>query len=148
MAAYYERVTVEGVDTDTVADMAGAVQASKDRLIINGYAGEYEAYSTAWSLGAGQMLITLPGMAAGIVSATGGSPLTGYTSHGLDQAIGREGKGVSPGAILDAVKNPLKVVPQEEGKMLYRGKDAVVILNQNGLVISTWARNHNGWRIK
>ncbi len=87
LAAYYERVTVEGVDTDTVADMAGAVLAAKDRLIINGYAGEYEAYSTAWSLGAGQMLITLPGMAAGVVSAMPGGGLIDGSRLSINDAL-------------------------------------------------------------
>lgn len=32
--------------------------------------------------------------------------ITGYTRHGLQQAIERDGHGVSPRAILDAVKNP------------------------------------------
>ena len=38
-----------------------------------------------------------------------GSKITGYTKHGLNQAISRQGVGVSPQAILDAVKNPVKV---------------------------------------
>jgi hypothetical protein len=34
-------------------------------------------------------------------------PINGYTRHGLNQAISRDGVGVSPSAILDAVKIPL-----------------------------------------
>ncbi len=79
MAAYYYRVAVEGVDSDTAADMAGALQAAKDRLIINGYAGDYQAYSTAWSLAGGEWLMGLPAMAAGVVSAmpSGGGLIDG-----------------------------------------------------------------------
>jgi hypothetical protein len=36
--------------------------------------------------------------------------LTGYTKHGLNQAISRDGVGVSPAAILDAFKNPTSIV--------------------------------------
>lgn len=35
--------------------------------------------------------------------------ITGYTKHGLNQAIGRNGVGVKPSAILDAVRNPVNI---------------------------------------
>jgi hypothetical protein len=46
------------------------------------------------------------------------------------------------------VKNPTDPVEaQPGGRYKYVGKDAVVILNQNGKVITTWATNSAGWRI-
>ena len=72
--------------------------------------------------------------------------ITGYTRHGLNQAISREGVGVAPKAILDAVRNPIRTVQQTGGRIKYIGKDAVVILNEKGRVITTWARNRLGFR--
>ena len=40
--------------------------------------------------------------------------ITGYTKHGLNQAIGRNGVGVKPSAILDAVRNPVNVVTKTD----------------------------------
>jgi RHS repeat-associated protein len=82
-----------------------------------------------------------------VVKAIGGK-ITGYTRHGLNQAISRDGVGVSPRAILDAVKNPLRSIPQSNGAMKYVGEKATVILNQAGKVISTWARSSAGTRIQ
>ena len=74
--------------------------------------------------------------------------ITGYRRHGLQQAISRDGVGVAPSAILDAVRNPTRVIQQAEGKLKYVGQNATVILNKAGEVVTTWARNHLGWRIK
>ena len=65
--------------------------------------------------------------------------ITGYTNHGLNQAIGRDGgKGVKPSAILDAVNNPKKVVPGSSvGSTIYKGKKATVVLNDDGKIITT-----------
>lgn len=75
-------------------------------------------------------------------------PIGGFTRHALNQAISRDCVGVADRAILDAVKNPTKIVEQAEGAMKYIGKDATVILNRAREVITTWARNSNGWRIR
>jgi hypothetical protein len=76
-----------------------------------------------------------------------GGQITGYTRHGINQVISRNGVGVSPRAILDAVKNPIKVVAQSGGRVKYIGKDATVILNRAGKVITAWARESAGRRI-
>ena len=69
------------------------------------------------------------------------SPIKGYTKHGLNQAIGRDGgKGVVPKAILDTVKNPSKTVKQSGGRIKYISKKAVVVLNKDGKVITTYAK--------
>jgi hypothetical protein len=79
-----------------------------------------------------------------------GGKITGYTKHGLNQAIGRDGGiGVATKAILDTVKNPLKIVEQEGkyGKTLkYVGKNAVVILNEVGEIVTTYAKGSAGLR--
>jgi hypothetical protein len=72
--------------------------------------------------------------------------IKGFTKHGINQAISRDGVGVSSKAILDAVKNPMKVVNQADGAVKYVGKNATVILNKAGEVITTWARNSAGRR--
>ncbi len=79
-----------------------------------------------------------------------GGKITGYTKHGLNQAIGRDGGiGVATKAMLDTVKNPLKIVEQEGkyGKTLkYVGKNAVVILNEVGEIVTTYAKGSAGLR--
>ncbi len=73
--------------------------------------------------------------------------ITGYTKHGIDSAISHDGVGVSPRAILDAVKNPIKVLEQGGGRLKMIGKDATVVLNSARKVVTTWARNAAGYRI-
>lgn len=63
--------------------------------------------------------------------------INGFTRHGLNQAINR---GVSPRAMLDAVKNPIKIVCRPNGTTQYRGADATVVLNPGGSVVSCWCQ--------
>jgi RHS repeat-associated protein len=72
--------------------------------------------------------------------------ITGYTPHGLNQVISRNGHGVSVQALFDAVRNPAQVVGQSGGRFKYIGRNATVILNSAGRVITAWARNSSGWR--
>ncbi len=72
---------------------------------------------------------------------------TSYTIHGLNQAISRGGSGVATHAILDAVRSPIRVVPQEGGALMYVGSKATVVLNQAGKVITTWATSGAGLRM-
>ena len=78
----------------------------------------------------------------------GKAVIKGFTRHGLNQAISREGRGVASEAILDAVRNPKKVIKGAENTIKYIGENATVILNEAGEVITTWARNSTGYRIK
>lgn len=80
-------------------------------------------------------------------TGTGVRGITGYTRHGLNSAISHDGVGVSPAAILDAVRNPIRIVPQAERKVRYVGEKAAVVLNDAGRVVTTWARSRTGWRI-
>jgi RHS repeat-associated protein len=72
--------------------------------------------------------------------------IAGYTKHGLNQAISREGKGVSAKAILDAVRNPTSLVEQSGNRLRMIGSDAAVLLNAAGKIITTWATNGEGLR--
>ncbi|HXO28963.1 MAG TPA: RHS repeat-associated core domain-containing protein, partial [Thermoanaerobaculia bacterium] len=73
--------------------------------------------------------------------------IAGYTKHGINSAINHDGLGVTPKAILDTLKNPLKVVKRPAGDTKVIGKNAIVILNEAWKVVSTWARNSASWRI-
>ena len=64
--------------------------------------------------------------------------ITGYTKHGLAQAIGRDGgKGVNPQAILDAVKNPQQIIHQAGETIKYIGENATLVLNKFGEIVTT-----------
>ncbi len=74
------------------------------------------------------------------VEAAAPSEMTGFTQHGLEQAMTHDGGlGVSDSAMEDAVQNPTKVVPQANGTCQFVGKDATVVLNKDGQVVTTWA---------
>lgn len=61
--------------------------------------------------------------------------ITGFTKHGINRAISR---GISPASLHDAVVNPLQILPQANGTTQYVGRDAVVVLNPLGRVVTTW----------
>jgi hypothetical protein len=85
-----------------------------------------------------------------IAGASMPSEIAGYTRHGLNQAISRDGVGVSVGAIQDAVSNPIQILGQRGpmgGAFEFWGANARVILNESGEVITPWARNSGGWRM-
>jgi hypothetical protein len=80
------------------------------------------------------------------------SGISGYTIHGLDQAISRDPVGVSVRAIGDAVHNPLSIFGKPPGAFPggtfgFVGRDATVILNAEGQVVSTWATSSSGFRL-
>lgn len=73
--------------------------------------------------------------------------ITGYTKHGEEQALGRDGgKGVAENAINEAVSNPKEVVEQSGGTIKYVGEKATVVVNRAGQVVTTWANNAAGVR--
>jgi hypothetical protein len=84
------------------------------------------------------------GEAEGIV-AQNGTWVNGFTSHGIDRAIGDAAQraGTKPQAILDAIKNPLKIESGVNVQGLpfqkFTGQNAAVIVNpQTGKVVSVW----------
>ena len=85
------------------------------------------------------------GLPEGDVAAVPGE-ITGFTSHGIDSVILHDGVGVSTRAVLDAVKSPISVSAQSQGRLMYVGKTATVILNSAGKVITAWATSSSGWR--
>ena len=77
------------------------------------------------------------------IEAANGLKITGFTGHGVERAIGSSGRmGVKPSAILDALKNPLKinkVVFDKLGRPSQRfvGKVGEVVANpETGRIIS------------
>ena len=61
--------------------------------------------------------------------------------------ISREGRGVAAGAILDAVKNPIKTTASRAGTTVFKGTSAKVVLNKEGKVVTAHALNRAGFRI-
>lgn len=72
--------------------------------------------------------------------------ITGYSREGINRAIDRDSVGVSPRAILDAVRSPLQVERGRGGATIFRGRYATVIRNAAGRIITAWANNRGGWR--
>jgi RHS repeat-associated protein len=78
------------------------------------------------------------------IIAQNGTKITGFTKHGIDRVVGSPGTGragVTPRALLDALKNPKKVVDglDQKGRpfQVFTGKDARVVVNpQSGKVVS------------
>jgi RHS repeat-associated protein len=71
------------------------------------------------------------------IQANSNPVITGFTRHGINQLINRE---VSPQSVLDTVKNPLIIAPQPNGTLRYIGKEATVVLNADGIVVTVWRK--------
>lgn len=76
--------------------------------------------------------------------------INGYTEHGRERIEGRDGHGVNDNALQDAVAHPIEppqyASDQYAGNYTFVGKDATVILNKDGKVITAWANSQDGWR--
>jgi hypothetical protein len=76
--------------------------------------------------------------------------ITGLTEHGAERVNGRDGHGVNDSALQDAVEHPIGppeyASDQYGGSYTYVGRDATVILNKDGKVVTAWANSRNGWR--
>lgn len=67
--------------------------------------------------------------------------LTGYTRHGINQAISRNGAGVSGRAILNTMRNSTKVRHDPVRQTTsFHSKGGGVVLNQQGQVVTTWGK--------
>ncbi len=75
-----------------------------------------------------------------------GGRITGYTRHGLHQAISREDVGVSVRAILEAVRHPLRILQRPGGITEYVGDTARVRLNTAGQVVTVMPTSRRGFR--
>ena len=71
----------------------------------------------------------------GTVFETPGLNISGFTGHGVNQAITRA---VSPSTLLNTVRNPSVVLQQSGGQFLYISGQAAVVLNPGGRVITTY----------
>ncbi|MBL8862218.1 MAG: RHS repeat-associated core domain-containing protein, partial [Planctomycetes bacterium] len=127
----------------------GELSASEKGELL-GRAAVEVAIATSAVVGTGAVVVSGLRLAEGLFAASSkgvgkvGGKITGYTDHGLQQAIGRDGgRGVHPEAILDAVRNPTKVVEQAGGATKYSGEQGTVILNSQGKVVTTWGRPRN-----
>jgi hypothetical protein len=76
----------------------------------------------------------------------------GYTKHGLNSAISHNDVGVSPAAILDALKvgvPPTLRADVRGATLAYKGSLATVIVNQQTrLIVTAWAITRNGRRLQ
>ena len=79
----------------------------------------------------------------------GGKPrIRGFTKHGKDQALKR---GVSSRNLRDAVRNPGTgsksfVAGQNKGTTKFVGRNATVVLNKQGKVVTTWPKTPKNWQ--
>ena len=101
----------------------------------------------AAGFGIGAIIGAVIGGVAGYIGYTP-TKITGFTKHGINQVISRDGHGVANKALLDTVKNYKRIEPQGlfRSKFKFIGKNAVVILNKTGKVITAWAKNKAGRR--
>jgi RHS repeat-associated protein len=134
--------------TDTLT--FGATKWVREELGIN-----VDTCSTAYRAGGYSALavaVLIPGegeaeLGAEAIDQGIAGVIRGYTQHGLEQAIERDaGRGVSPTAILDAVRSPVSKSIQADGATKYVGQNAVVVVSSDGRVITTYARNAAGLR--
>jgi RHS repeat-associated protein len=67
--------------------------------------------------------------------------ISGYTKHGLNQAIGRNGgRGVKAKEIVNATRKPRNVTARTDGTTKHTGKNATVITNSERKVITTYGK--------
>lgn len=69
-----------------------------------------------------------------------GGKIKGYTKHGRERALIRDGRGVNPKSITESVENPQKIIKQSDGANKYQGKDTTTVLNKDGNVITTYGK--------
>ena len=157
-------VAEKGVNT--ILSPAGVqVDVTPSIIDIESIPEQYrQAYETGYMMADATVQVvvlvagTVVGIKAGGVAGTAESSITrqvvekangkirGFTLHGLDQALTRDAVGVSNEAMVQTVNKPLNVQLQDNGVIKYIGKDATVIVNSDGLVITTWANNSAGYR--
>lgn len=91
-----------------------------------------------------ELIPAVQGLPPGISKV--GGVISGYTRHGLHQAISRNaGRGVAAASILSAVRNPVSVSINKAGGTIYKGVDGTkVIVNQSGKVITTYGTPRAG----
>ncbi len=130
-----------------VAAVSGAVLSGVGARVMAALRGGGAAAASGASNAAQGALLRAQLAAEEVAGARLPHALTGYTRHGLNQAISRDGVGVSARAIRDAFTNPLRISGESGGRFLLTGRDAAVVVNAEGRVITTWATNSAGFRV-
>ncbi len=143
--AVSEAIVVPLMNSPAGSTATGGLKIASAMVVLREANAARGAAGPASSL-ANAALLRMQLKAESVAGALLPSKITGYSRHGLNQAISRDGVGVAPGAILDAVRNPLSITGQSGGRFMMTGKDAVVIVNHQGKVITTWATNAAGVR--
>ncbi len=118
---------------------AGVTGADMGESILSGF---------LMGFGIGSVAGAVIGGFAGYISYTP-SNITGFTNHGLNQVISRNGHGVNNSALLDTIKNPQSITKQGvffKSTYKFKGSKATVILNKVGKVVTAWAKSKLGWR--
>ena len=73
--------------------------------------------------------------------------ITGYTKHGLERVMNKDGVGVSPAAVRDAVRYPTLVEYQaKKTPTTTSAATRRVVLDQAGLLVTAWRLLEAGWR--
>lgn len=111
---------------------AGMTGANMEESILSGF---------LMGFGIGAIIGAVIGGFVGYVRYTP-MQISGFTRHGLNQVISRDGHGVANKAILETMKTAR---PVSQGflqrSFKFAGQNAVVILNKTGKVITAWAKH-------
>jgi len=92
------------------------------------------------SPGAGPCGIALPRLGPPVA-------MTGRWQHALDQMAARDGgRGVTDRAVQDAFDNFQSIKEQSNGRWQFKGRDATVILESDGELVTAWGTNRRGLR--
>ena len=120
----------------------GATAWARSKLGID---GGVNACSSGYGFGEAAGIIA--GLADGQGEAKIGGVITGYTWHVLERAMFRDGVGVNPASILDTVRNPETITNiARNNTVRYEGTTSVVVVNQEGKVVTTWSTNRTAHR--
>jgi uncharacterized protein RhaS with RHS repeats len=96
-----------------------------------------------FKLGAGIFAAAKGAARGGTIVAANGTKIVGFTRHGLNRAIGdgASRSGVKPQAVLDALKNPVRITSGVDAAgrpfQIFQGQSARVVVNpQSGQIVT------------
>ncbi|WP_074248628.1 hypothetical protein [Mycobacteroides abscessus] len=148
-AAFNARVIAHN-NQKIVLDRAAELIRSQEEN-INARAGLQQAEVERLAANAQQLMARERDLNTALAHPDGAPPtsITGYSRHAEEQIAGRDGGiGVNRAALEDAFNNPQAVTRRvdSEGRISYRykGKDAVVNVNPQGVVTTGWGRGSGG----
>ena len=133
-----------------LANVASAGLANEAGDVSAGVAGFFTPYVPALALKAGknvdegsEVVDMVRQKVNNSFDLPTGGKVKGYTDHGRQQALIREGRGVDPKVTLDAANNPIKTTLQSGGKTKYSGKNGSTVLNDKGDVVTTFGSSRH-----